>query len=136
MKTSLVLTCIILGTFVIIDVSCRGTMNRRGTSYDDGVLCSLSATKRMLKGLRITSSTKCLLNSKRDIANLVSTYLNVATSRDSRKRNEKKNFYNTLDDVIEGKVNSKRALNYCCSPDCDPFMETLGRPDKNIIACE
>lgn len=97
---------------------------------DNDILCSLSATKRMLATLGISSTSRCLLQRKRDISQLVTSYL-------EKKSSERE--FDILDELRElyskGSALTKRGKRYCCSPACDPFMARLGYPTADVLRC-
>ncbi|XP_066913178.1 uncharacterized protein [Clytia hemisphaerica] len=138
----------LIGGFLISTVSGDHKQYDGNTSqqYSDGELCQISATRKMLKSLGITNIKKCIINSKRDIANLVSTYLNIEpeyTRGVSQKRSNilqpKDNWDQVeieLDQVFKDIFHGKRERQYCCSPLCTPFMRNLGWPNPALISCE
>ncbi|XP_057296954.1 uncharacterized protein LOC130625857 [Hydractinia symbiolongicarpus] len=91
--------------------------------------CELSASKRMLHSLGINSlASSCLLKSKRDIAHLVSSYL------ERELFPEKRDLVDELEDYIKKEMFHKRG-SYCCSPRCDKFMMRMGTPNAALVQC-
>jgi len=103
----------------------------------DRSLCSMEATKRMLKDLGgINTSESCLLQKKRDVASLVTSYLEHAINPEaSSKRTVLDEFEDILRRELESRHKSKRGA-YCCSPKCDKFMSRMGNPHGALIKCD
>ena len=106
-------------------------------------LCRVSAAKRILSSLELAAMNEksCLIKSKRDIANLVGSYME-ANLENLKRAQDQKNVIERLigllqDEYVRTKrdefMRTKRA--YCCSPKCDKFMSTMGNPDPMTVKC-
>ena len=97
--------------------------------------CGVPAAKRMLSslGLAAKNDESCLLKSKRDIANLVGSYMET-NLENLTKTQDKRSMIERLEDFLQDEsLRTKRA--YCCSPKCDKFMSTMGNPDPMTVKC-
>ena len=105
--------------------------------------CGVSAAKRMLSslGLAAMNDKSCLIKSKRDIANLVGSYME-ANLENLKRAQDQKNVIERLIGLLQDEyvctkrdefMRTKRA--YCCSPKCDKFMRTMGNPDPKTVRC-
>ena len=97
--------------------------------------CGVPAAKRMLSslGLAVSNDKSCLIKSKRDIANLVGSYME-ANLENLTKTQDKRSMIERLEDFLQDEsLRTKRA--YCCSPKCDKFMSTMGNPDPMTVKC-
>jgi len=118
MKVNLVDVVAIIGLSLMIKVT---------LAEEENVLCHIAATKRMLETLGISSTTKCLLQKKKDMKSLVHSYL------EKKQRDRQDDLLEELSDYLDHeKVKRGR---YCCSPDCDPFMARLGYPTADVLRC-
>lgn len=118
-----------LNTLWILLVSLIVIEAKLSNNVEKKTFCELSASKRMLHSLGINSLTSsCLLKSKRDIAHLVSSYL------ERELFPEKRDLVDELEDYIKKEMFHKRG-SYCCSPRCDKFMVRMGTPNAALVQC-
>jgi len=107
-----------------------GICNVVAAVEENDSFCNIPAAKRMLSSLGIGKHSPCLLQRKRDVAHLVSSYL------ENEMRSEKRGVLDEVDRLFRRKFHiGKRGL-YCCSPKCDAFMSRMGNPNPILLHCE
>lgn len=95
-------------------------------------LCSLRTAKRMMDTLGIAADEEgCILKNKRDIANLVGSYMEGEVDR-IKTFDDKRDILSEIEEMFD----IQKRGSYCCSPKCDKFMKRLGYPNPSTVKCK
>jgi len=118
----------IMACFTISSIYCEETAK----TAEKRSLCSLRTAKRMMDTLGIAAEEEgCILKNKRDIANLVGSYMEGEVDR-IKTFDEKRDILSEIEEMFD----IQKRGNYCCSPKCDKFMQRMGNPSPATVKCK